>query len=135
MHSFHMVNEGILRLIPKSSGAVALKDYHPISLICLVGKLFSKVLSNRLALRLGSLIHATQTAFIRGRVIQDNFWYVQSAAKLLHIRNKPSLLLKVDISRDFDSVAWPFLLEVMHHVGFSQKMDGMDVHTTLYDEH
>jgi hypothetical protein len=69
MRSFHMVNDIILTLIPKSSGAVALKDYRPISLIHLVGKLFSKVLLNRMAPRLGSLIHPTQSAFIKGRVI------------------------------------------------------------------
>jgi hypothetical protein len=113
MRSFHMVNDNIITLIPKNPGAVALKDFHPISLIHLVGKLFSKVLSTRLAPRLSSLIHPSQSAFIKGRVIQDNFRYVHSAAKLLHARKKSSLLLKVDISRAFDSVAWPFLLEVM----------------------
>jgi hypothetical protein len=59
--------------------------------------------------------------FIKGRVIQDNFRYVQSAAKLLHVRKKLSLLLKIDITQAFDSIAWPFLLEIMQHVGFSQR--------------
>jgi hypothetical protein len=73
MRSFNTVNNGILTLIPKTSAVVALKDYRPISLIHLVGKLFSKVLSNRLAPRLGPLIHPTQSVFVKGRVIQDNF--------------------------------------------------------------
>jgi hypothetical protein len=84
MPSFHAVNEGILILIPKSPEAATLKDYRPIALIHLIGKLFSKVLSNKLALRLASLFHPTQSAFIKGRVIQDNFCYVQSVAKTLH---------------------------------------------------
>jgi hypothetical protein len=54
-----MVNDDILALIPKNLGVVTLKDYCPIFLIHLVKKLFSKVLSNRLAPRLGSLIHLT----------------------------------------------------------------------------
>jgi hypothetical protein len=65
MCSFYMVNDSILTLIPKSSNAAALKEYRPISLIHLVGRLFSKVLSNSLAPRLGSLIHSMQSAFIR----------------------------------------------------------------------
>jgi hypothetical protein len=31
------------------------------------------------------------------------------------------LLLKVDIAKAFDSVAWPFLLEVLQHIGFSRR--------------
>jgi hypothetical protein len=28
------------------------------------------------------------------------------------------LLLKLDIARAFDSVAWPFVLDILHHFGF-----------------
>jgi hypothetical protein len=40
-------------------------------------------------------------------------------AKLLHVHKKLSLMLKIDITWAFDSIAWPFLLEIMHHIGFS----------------
>jgi hypothetical protein len=33
-------------------------------------------------------------------------------------RKKPSVLLKVDIAQVFDSVAWPFLLQLSEHMGF-----------------
>jgi hypothetical protein len=72
----------------------------------------------RMALRLPSLVHGSHSAFIRGHFIQDNFRYVQSSMKLLHNHKRPCLLLKVDISRTFDSVVWPFLLELLHHMGF-----------------
>jgi hypothetical protein len=81
-------------------------------------RLLSKVLATRLAPRLSTLVHGSQSAFIRGRFIQDNFRYVHSSAKLLHSCKWSCLLLKVDISRAFDSVAWPFLLEVLQHMGF-----------------
>jgi hypothetical protein len=42
---------------------------------------------------------------------------VQSSAKLLHARIPPSLLLKVDIARASNSVAWLFL-EVLRKMGF-----------------
>jgi hypothetical protein len=60
-------------LLPKSSQAVAIKDYRPIVLIHLIGKLISKVLSNRLATQLDKLVHKSQSAFIKGRLLHDNF--------------------------------------------------------------
>jgi hypothetical protein len=36
----------------------------------------------------------------------------------LHAKKKSSLLLKIDIVWAFDSVAWPFLLELLQHMAF-----------------
>jgi hypothetical protein len=41
--NFHTINEALMVLLPKSAEVVAIKDYHPISLIHVLGKLFSKV--------------------------------------------------------------------------------------------
>jgi hypothetical protein len=65
-----------LILVPKTAEVASLKDYRPTSLNHIVGKLFSKVLANKLAPRLSSLIHPSQSAFIKGQFIQDNFRYV-----------------------------------------------------------
>jgi hypothetical protein len=111
---FHAINEAIMVLLPKSPNAVTIRDYRPISLIHVLGKLFSKVFANCLAPWLDELIHVAQSVCY----IQDNFRYIQSTAKLLSARRHPSLLLKVDISYAFDSVSWPFLIDVMSHVGF-----------------
>jgi hypothetical protein len=40
-------------------GALRMKDYRSISLIHILGKLFSKVLANRLAPRLQGLVHCS----------------------------------------------------------------------------
>lgn len=116
--SFHCINDAILVLIPKTLEAKGLKDYRLISLIHCIGKLFSKALANRLAPRLQELVHVSQSAYIKGRRMHDSFRFVQAAAKQLHARRAPKLLLKVDIAKAFDSVAWPFLLHVMSHMGF-----------------
>jgi hypothetical protein len=84
-----------------------------------MGKLLSKVLANRLSTRLPRLVHHSQSALIVGHYIQDNFHFVQAAAKLLHGILKACFQLKVDIAQTFDSVAWPFLLEVLEFMGFS----------------
>jgi hypothetical protein len=48
---------------------VSLKDFRPISLIHIIGKLFSKVLTNILAPKLDTLVHQSQSVFIKGRYI------------------------------------------------------------------
>jgi hypothetical protein len=108
----------MLTLLPKTAEASKVTDYHPISLIHILGKLLSKVHVNRLTPRLGNLVHINQSAFIKGRFIQDSFRLVQSSAKLLHSRKCASLLLKIDIAKAFDSMVWPFLLKILGHLGF-----------------
>jgi hypothetical protein len=44
-------------LLPQTSEAAAINDYWPISLIHVLGKLFSKVLSNHLVSCLAELVH------------------------------------------------------------------------------
>ena len=55
-----------------------------------------------------------------GRCIHDNFLLEQQTIKLLHQKKVSRLFLKLDISKAFDSVSWPFLPEVMNHLGFGQ---------------
>jgi hypothetical protein len=44
-------------LLPTTDEATSVRDYRTIALIHIVGKLFSKVLANRLAPKLAYLIH------------------------------------------------------------------------------
>jgi hypothetical protein len=66
VRKFHAINEAIMVLLPKTSEVAVIKDYRSISLIHVLGKLFSKVLASHLAPRLGELIHITQSAFVLG---------------------------------------------------------------------
>jgi len=119
--SFHLLNEASMVLLKKTDVPSGLKDYRPISLIHSVGKLFSKSLAMRLAPRMHALVCTNQSAFIRGRQIHENFRTVQLTCRWLHAKRCPSMLLKVDLAKAFDSVAWPFLLEVLQHAGFSSR--------------
>jgi len=108
-------------LLRKTPAPSRPKDYRPISLIHSVSKLFAKCLARRLAPRLHEMIQQNQSAFIRGRSIHDNFRSVQLACRWLHSKRHPSVLVKIDIAKAFDSVAWPFLLEVLSHIGFPRR--------------
>jgi hypothetical protein len=113
-----LLNAAYITLIPKKVDAVLAKDFRPISLVHNFAKLVTKILANRLAPLLDSMVATNQSAFIKGRCIHDNFILVQQPVKVLHRQKVPSLSLKLDISKAFDSVAWSFLLEVLSYLGF-----------------
>jgi hypothetical protein len=72
----------------------------------------------RLAPLMNSLVRHNQTTFIKGRSIHDNFRSVQLYCHWLHARQHACILLKINIAKAFDSVVWPFLLEVLQLMGF-----------------
>lgn len=70
---------------------------------------------------LDSFVRPNQKAFIRDHCIHDNFQLVRLSYKEIHEKHVPYVLLKIDIAKAFDSVAWNFLLEVMAHLVFGQR--------------
>ncbi|WVZ92280.1 hypothetical protein U9M48_038358 [Paspalum notatum var. saurae] len=118
---WNLLNSANISLIPKHDEPQQPQDYRPISLTHSVAKLLSKVLANRLAPHLDTLISKSQSAFIKGRNIHDNFQYVRGAIKHFHSSKTPMLFIKLDIAKAFDSVRWEYLLELMQQLGFGQK--------------
>jgi len=107
----YKMNSSNIILIPKSDMAEQLKDYRPISLIHLSGKLITKTMALRLRPLMDQLISNAQSAFIKKQCIQDNFVFVRNLARAYHkeenfmfVKNL-SLLFKLDISKAFDIVS------------------------------
>jgi len=116
--NFELLNSAFVTLLPKKEDASNIKDFRPISLVHSFAKLVTKILANRLAGFLNQLISPNQSAFIKGRFILDNFMLVHQTTKFLHQQKQARILLKLDINKAFDSVSWPFLLEVLKQLGF-----------------
>ena len=112
------LNTAYITLLPKRDDARNVKDFRPISLVHSFAKLITKILANRLASHLNQMVSTTQSAFIKKRFIQDNFMLVQQTARFLQHQKQPRVLIKLDIMKAFDSVSWPFLVEVMKKMGF-----------------
>jgi hypothetical protein len=110
---FFCINGALITLLPKKPEAMEPKDFRPISLIHSIPKLLAKLMANRLSPYVDDLVLCNQSAFIRGRLILKSFKYVQRSAVMLKKRRVPRLLLKLDISKAFDTVSWRFVPEVL----------------------
>jgi hypothetical protein len=99
--NFNMLTTTNIILLPKKEQG----DYRPISLVHSVVKIFSKILANRLAPRLTGMVSSSQSVIVKKRCIHDNFVLVQSIIKKLYRKKVPTLFLKLDIAKSFDSVS------------------------------
>lgn len=115
------LNRASITLLPKKDIAETPGDFRPISLIHSFAKIASKVLTIRLSNDIDKLVSGAQSAFIKKRCIQDNFLYAQNLARAYRRTKKSALLLKLDISKVFDSVSWEYLLELLEKRGFPSR--------------
>jgi mannosylglycoprotein endo-beta-mannosidase len=121
----HVANQALISLLPKCADAVEVKEFRPISLIHSVAKLMSKVLSTRLAPSMPQTVGPHQSVFTRGRCLRDNFQLVQATARKLHRLRRDAILLKLDITKAFDTVDWAFLLDMLAKLGFGHSWISM----------
>jgi Reverse transcriptase (RNA-dependent DNA polymerase) len=115
------INKANIIMISKKEGPHKVGDYRPISVINLFPKVISKVLANRLATKLPSLISIKQTTFMGGRHIANNFIITRELLHHIQRGGNPTVFLKINFTKAFDSVNWKFLANVMRARGFPDK--------------
>jgi hypothetical protein len=93
----------------------------PISLIHDFVKIITKMLALHLKPLIKDLVSPCQSAFIKRHSIHDNFIHVCNLTRKFHRTKTATLLLKLDISKAFDSVRWNYPISLLQHRGFPQK--------------
>jgi hypothetical protein len=128
LHAFHedqveleRINRSHMVLIPKKPGATEVHAFRPICLQNCCIKILTKILTSRLQLQINKLVDIDQTGFIRGRSIAENFVYAMELVQCCHKRKKPTVVLKLDFAKAFDTINWEALEVVMQARGFNQK--------------
>jgi len=113
-------NANTLILITKSPNADAIEQFRPIAMANFKFKVISKIIADRLAQILPSLVSNNQKGFIQGRNIKDCVFLASEAINLLHKKTYAgNIALKIDITKAFDTLDWKFLLKVLNCFGFN----------------
>nr|GFB35479.1 RNA-directed DNA polymerase, eukaryota, reverse transcriptase zinc-binding domain protein [Tanacetum cinerariifolium] len=110
-------------VFPKVSTPNKVSDYRLIACCNVVYKCISKILTDRIKYGLHKLVNLNQSAFIQGRIIQNNILVTQEPLKGYDGKNGPcKCCLKIDIAKAYDTVDWKFLEKPLVHFGFHEKM-------------
>ena len=117
------INHTFITLIPKTHSPEYAHQFRPISLCNVLYKIFSKVLANHLKKVLLSIITEHQFAFTKDRLISNN---IMVAFETLHCLQRYKsgshghMAVKLDMSKAYERVEWPFLEGIMRRMGFNE---------------
>lgn len=98
------IDYSFICLLPKKEGACTATDFRPISLINGIQKIISKVLANRLARELPSIISPSQSAFFKGRLLVDSFVTASELVSRCTKTRKECVCVKADFAKAYDNV-------------------------------
>jgi hypothetical protein len=116
------LNFAMMTLIPKENDAREMKKFRPISLLNCSFKIFTKVLTNRIAKILNRLISFQQSAFIKGRFILESVVTAHEIIHEVHSKKNQGLVFKIDYEKAYDRVNLDFLYEILANRGFGPKI-------------
>jgi mannosylglycoprotein endo-beta-mannosidase len=127
LNSFHQgevdldrINRSYMVLLPKKPGAVTVDAFRPICLQNCSVKILAKILTSRLQQEISALIDLNQTGFLQGRSISETFVYAVELVQVCHKRKLPTLMLKLDFAKAFDTVNWECLFVILKARGFEE---------------
>ncbi|XP_019240695.1 PREDICTED: uncharacterized protein LOC109220693 [Nicotiana attenuata] len=117
-----IINSTTIILVPKNNHADEVGDYRPIACCNTIYKITSKMLCNRLKEVLPTIIAENQSAFVEGRSIVQNILICQDLVKLYNRKKSTrKCLIKIDLKKEYDSVEWGFVEEMLHALDFPSR--------------
>lgn len=116
------VNHSHLILIPKLDAPSLISHYRPINLCNVTYKLIAKILAKRLSLVMSNIISPFQSAFLQGRLSQDNLVLTHEVFHLLRTKHlgRQFMAIKADIEKAYDWMEWKLILQALKCNGFNE---------------
>ena len=102
--------QSFLKLIPKAGKDLRrLTNWRPITLSNCDHKLITKTYSKRLCEQLSEKIDEKQTAYLKGRLINDNIRAMIATINITNDEQASGLLVALDAKKAFDSVSHKYI--------------------------
>ncbi|XP_020672720.2 uncharacterized protein LOC110092491 [Dendrobium catenatum] len=111
-----------LALIPKHNHASVIFDFRPIALCNVIYKIIAKIIANRLAPIMSSIISNNQAGFVKSRVSIDNILLAKEILATCSKKGQKPFCAKIDIRKAFDTVSGRFLTDRLYQKGFLHKV-------------
>jgi hypothetical protein len=100
--------------------ASKIQQFRPICLLNCIYKWFIKVLTLRLDLVAGRLVHKSHIAFLHGRNIMNSVLALHEILHEIKRKKQVGVVLKLDFEKAHDKVHWGFLLRCLKARGFNE---------------
>lgn len=117
-----IVNEMNVALVPKISLPENIHHLRPISCCNFLPKIISKILVLRMKSMMNHIITQNQSAFIGGRLIEDNLLVAHEVFHALKKKGrgrKDGIAIKLDMSKAYDRLECDFIQKALTAYGFS----------------
>jgi hypothetical protein len=122
--SLENINSSFITLVPKKPSPESINDYMPISLTNSCLKFLSKMVADKLQLKIRDCIHRNQYGFIKGKSIHDclawSFEYIHQCKA----SKRPIVILKLDFEKAFDSIEHEVIYLMLRRLGFPEVFIG-----------
>lgn len=122
--SLECLNNSLITLVPKKLNPERVNDFRPISLLNCVLKVITKILAERLQRWILKLVHRNQYGFIKTRTIQDCLGWAFEYIHQCKTSGNEIVILKLDFEKAFDTMAHPFILNMLEAKGFDSRWLG-----------
>eukprot|EP00253_Pinus_taeda_P018778 PITA_18778 len=123
---FPGMNATFIALVSKVDQPSTPHKYRPIALCNIIYKIVSKIIASRLKLLLPLIISPEQFGYVEGRQITDGIILTHEIIHTLKHSKKPCMLLKIDLSKAFDSLSWMYIKKILITFGFAPPWQFVD---------
>ena len=110
---------GIVSLLEKvNRDQLEIKNWRPLSLLNCDGKIYAKILANRMYTVINDIVSKDQYGFIRNRYIGENLLELISTIDYCRKNKLDTLAISLDLEKAFDKVEWNVLLKILEFFNF-----------------